>query len=197
MFCSFEPTIIHQSTSISEPTLRAVGHSDAKMLCDYFVRNREFFKPWDPVRDEHFHTVSGWKHKITLLKELEENQQGLFVLILDPLESKVLGVVIFSQIIGYPYHSCHLGYSLDEQAQGKGLMNYSLKMACDYVFRSFNVHRIQASYLSQNQRSANVLKRVGFEEEGVARQYLLIDGHWQDHVQSSLINQHWEEACKD
>ena len=45
-----------------------------------------------------------------------------------------------------------------------------------------------ASYIPDNKRSANLLSRLGFEIEGQARQYLRIDGRWQDHVLTALIN---------
>jgi ribosomal-protein-alanine N-acetyltransferase len=32
------------------------------------------------------------------------------------------------------------------------------------------------------------LGRLGFEKEGLARKYLKIDGRWEDHLLTSLIN---------
>lgn len=45
-----------------------------------------------------------------------------------------------------------------------------------------------ANYLPQNQRSAALLKRLGFSVEGYARDYLKINGEWQDHILTSLVN---------
>ncbi|MEZ9834871.1 ribosomal protein S5-alanine N-acetyltransferase [Vibrio breoganii] len=197
MFFTHKPLVVKKSTSVSEPTIRSVTRSDAKILCEYFVRNKAFLKPWDPIRDEGFYTVTGWKYKIARLEELEKLRQGLYLLVLNHDESKVLGVVTFSNIVAYPFHACNLGYSLDEQEQGKGLMHFSLKEACHYLFKQFNMHRIQASYLPHNERSAKVLEIMGFVKEGIAKDYLLIDGRWQDHVLTSLTNENWMEACKD
>lgn len=38
-----------------------------------------------------------------------------------------------------------------------------------------------------NQRSGQLLARLGFEREGLARAYLHINGAWADHVLTSLI----------
>ncbi|OBT13169.1 ribosomal-protein-alanine acetyltransferase [Vibrio sp. UCD-FRSSP16_10] len=197
MFFSFKPTIIKKSGSSNEPTIRSVTRADAQLLSDYFVRNKAFLAPWDPLRDNSFYTESGWKYKITRLEELEKLRQGLYLLILDASESKVLGVITFSNIVGNPCYTCNLGYSLDESEQGNGLMHYSLDLACQYLFSTFNMHRIQAAFLPHNERSANVLYKLGFEKEGLAKDYLLIAGRWQDHVLTSLTNKDWKEVCKD
>jgi ribosomal-protein-alanine N-acetyltransferase len=51
-----------------------------------------------------------------------------------------------------------------------------------------------ANYMPRNQRSANVLKRLGFVVEGYARNYLLINNHWEDHILTSLTNPNWQLA---
>lgn len=48
-----------------------------------------------------------------------------------------------------------------------------------------------AAYLPDNERSGKLLKRLGFVVEGYARDYLMIDGQWQDHILTSLINHNW------
>jgi ribosomal-protein-alanine N-acetyltransferase len=48
-----------------------------------------------------------------------------------------------------------------------------------------------ANYLPQNERSARVLKGLGFVVEGYAKDYLYIDGRWQDHVLTALTNERW------
>ncbi|MEK6579500.1 MAG: 30S ribosomal protein S5 alanine N-acetyltransferase, partial [Bdellovibrionota bacterium] len=36
-----------------------------------------------------------------------------------------------------------------------------------------------------------ILKRLGFETEGLAKDYLFIGGRWRDHVLNSLTNPNW------
>jgi ribosomal-protein-alanine N-acetyltransferase len=57
-----------------------------------------------------------------------------------------------------------------------------------------NLHRLQAAHLPENLRSAAVLKRLGFEPEGLARRYLFINGQWRDHVLNALLNPRFEGA---
>jgi ribosomal-protein-alanine N-acetyltransferase len=44
-----------------------------------------------------------------------------------------------------------------------------------------------ANHMPGNERSARLLKSLGFEEEGYAKEYLLINGKWEDHVLNSLL----------
>ena len=53
------------------------------------------------------------------------------------------------------------------------------------------MHRIIAAYLPHNQRSGRLLERFDLVVEGYARDYLRIDGEWQDHILTSLINHNW------
>jgi ribosomal-protein-alanine N-acetyltransferase len=70
-------------------------------------------------------------------------------------------------------------------------MTEALSIAINYVFEELNLHRIMANYMPHNRRSGNVLKRLGFVVEGYARDYLMINGKWEDHIFTSLINPHW------
>lgn len=56
-----------------------------------------------------------------------------------------------------------------------------------YMFREHELHRIMASHMPRNLRSAALLDRLGFEREGYARAYLRIDGRWEDMVLRALI----------
>jgi ribosomal-protein-alanine N-acetyltransferase len=71
-------------------------------------------------------------------------------------------------------------------------MTEALQVAIAYVFDELKMHRIMASYLPHNQRSGRLLKRLGFVVEGYARDYLMINGQWQDHILTSLVNHNWK-----
>ncbi|MDZ7185229.1 hypothetical protein U4005_19255, partial [Escherichia coli] len=47
------------------------------------------------------------------------------------------------------------------------------------------------NYMPHNKRSGDLLARLGFEKEGYAKDYLLIDGQWRDHVLTALTTPDW------
>ncbi len=96
-----------------------------------------------------------------------------------------------SQIFRKGFQAAYLGYGIDHDKQRQGLMFEAISAALDYVFNDRNLHRIMANYMPTNERSGNLLKRLGFRVEGYAKDYLLINGSWRDHVLTSLTNANW------
>ncbi|WP_114767082.1 ribosomal protein S5-alanine N-acetyltransferase [Vibrio rhodolitus] len=174
--------------------LRTAEPTDAYMIREYFVTNRDYLKPWEPKREEEFFTLSGWTQRLIKLNELHKLGLGYYLLIIDKPTGAMLGTISFSNLTRFPFHACNVGYSLAQGEQGKGTMTRALKLAVGYMFKHQNMHRIMASYMPHNAASEAVLKRVGFVREGFAEAYLLIDGQWRDHVLTALTNQNWEPS---
>lgn len=80
------------------------------------------------------------------------------------------------------FRNAFIGYSIDENEQGKGYMKEAVKLAIDYAYEELELHRIEASTMVSNEKSQRVLKSCGFQELGVSKEYLYINGKWQDHV---------------
>jgi ribosomal-protein-alanine N-acetyltransferase len=172
--------------------IRSARVDDARTIARYFNVNRHFLAPWEPKREAEFFLEQGWTQRLIKLKELEKMEVGFYLLIFDMSTNEMLGTISFSQISRFPVHSCYVGYSLAENAQGKGVMTQALKMACRFMFEAQNMHRISATYMPRNQRSEAVLKRLGFQYEGELKDFLLINGQWEDHYLTSLINPGWK-----
>ncbi|MFH4784303.1 ribosomal protein S5-alanine N-acetyltransferase [Vibrio diabolicus] len=173
--------------------LRTAEIGDADMIAEYFQANREYLKPFEPKREEAFFSVNGWLQKLIKLNELHRMGLGYYCLLVRASSGEMLGTISFSNLSRFPFYSCNVGYSLSEKAQGHGYMRRGLTMACDYMFNVQKLHRIQAGYMPHNKRSEAVLEHVGFNREGYAKDYLLINGEWQDHVLTSLINPNWQQ----
>ncbi|MBL4294309.1 ribosomal protein S5-alanine N-acetyltransferase [Vibrio fluvialis] len=183
----------HVFKTDGEIILRTAEFDDAARISNYFTVNRDYLKPWEPKREEAFFSELGWQQRLIKLSELHKMSLGFYLLIIDADSDEMLGTISFSNISRFPFYACNVGYSLAEQAQGKQIMTRALKMACDYMFNEQNLHRVMASYMPHNKRSEAVLQRFGFVHEGQAKDYLLIDGQWQDHNLTSLVNPNWKE----
>jgi [ribosomal protein S5]-alanine N-acetyltransferase len=159
----------------------------AARLVDYCVRNRMHLGPWEPTRTAEYYTLPFWRNQI--LGAREEFLGGLSVRTVlierDPRardggrSSPVVGAINLTQIVR--------GDSLDQNAQGRGLMTEALAALVTYAFEELDLHRLMANYRPENARSAAVLERLGFAREGFAKGYLYIDGAWRDHVLTALV----------
>lgn len=173
--------------------VRLANGDDVRAIVHYYNENRQHLTPFEPLRATGFYTEEFWRNEVEkrLTDASQNNSLKLFIF---PKEQpqRILGVINFANFVRGTFQSCTLGYNLAEVEQGKGYMTEGLKAAIDYVFNDWNLHRIMAAYLPHNQRSARVLKRLGFLVEGYAYEYLIINGKWQDHILTSLINRNWK-----
>lgn len=177
--------------------VRLVYERDALRLAEYYQDNREFLKPWEPIRDESYFNQSGWQARLPIIEELHRQGSAFYFALFDEHEQEVRGIANFSNVVGGAFNACYLGYSLSERWQGQGLMQEALTSAIRYMFRVKGLHRIMANYMPHNQRSGDLLARLGFEKEGYAKEYLLIDGQWRDHVLTALTHRTGSPFLKD
>ena len=157
----------------------------------YHEANREHVSTVSPARPANFFSVTYWRTRLAQDREDFRHDLSLRVFLLprnQPLQlAPIIGNVSLTNIRRGPFQSADLGYGLDHHHQGQGLMTEALRALCDYAFNVMGLHRLQANHLPENLRSAAVLKRLGFQVEGIARELLLIDGQWRDHVLNALI----------
>jgi ribosomal-protein-alanine N-acetyltransferase len=172
--------------------LRPAKQEDLPAILAYYSENKDYLTPFSPVWSQNFFTQEYWQIQVenNYLEFINDLSLRLFIFPQKDL-NRIIGVANFSNFIRRSAQYCNLGYGLAEAEQGQGYMTEALKAAIQYVFQELNMHRIMANYIPHNQRSGNVLKRLGFVVEGYARDYLLINGQWQDHILTSLTNPHW------
>lgn len=173
-------------------TMRLLSPEEADLMVEFRLNNREYLRLWEPYRPAEFFTLDYWRAQLRhSLQEFRDGQSVAFVILnqQDALEkTKVLGVMNFTSIIRGTFQACHLGYALAETEQGKGIMTQALSLGIDYMFNQAGLHRILANYLPKNNKSAAVLCRLGFTIEGKAKKFMRINGVWEDHILTSLVN---------
>ncbi len=184
-----EPVLVGERVILRLPTTR-----DAVSIVEYLKRNREFHRATDPIRSEESYTPAYWKRTVRVIhREFQLDASVRMVLFHNDEPSRVIGVVNFNQIVRGVFQAAYLGYAIDEGEEGKGLMTEALRLGIEYTFVERNLHRIMANYIPENAKSARVLEKLGFVIEGRAKEYLKINGRWQDHVLTSLTNPEWRE----
>jgi ribosomal-protein-alanine N-acetyltransferase len=173
--------------------LKMASQDNIRPILKYFTENKTYLTPFYPTWADNFFTEEYWQYQVEghLWEFINGHSLKLFIYPQKNITG-VIGTVNFSNFVRGAAHFCFVGYSLAENEQGKGYMTEALKAANQYVFQELNLHRIMANYMPHNQRSGDVLKRLGFVVEGYARDYLLINGKWQDHILTSLTNPHWQ-----
>ena len=75
-----------------------------------------------------------------------------------------------------------MGYWMGENYARQGLMTDAVQAVVAFCFEDLGIHRIEAACVPENVPSRDLLRKIGFKEEGYARKYLRINGSWQDHL---------------
>ena len=168
--------------------------SEAALVLDYFERNRAHLGPWSPRRPPDHSSVEHWEERLASdLRDFEEGRSlRLFLRLRDDASRRVIGSCGLSHIVRGAFHACFLGYSIDADREGTGLMSEAVGAVVAHGFRELGLHRIQANCVPENERSRRLLERLGFVTEGLARDYLQIDGAWRDHVLTSITTPDWQ-----
>lgn len=172
----------------NEIVIRYLHPEESALMVNFRLKNRHFLKTWEPSRPPEFFTQKYWVRILQQNIQDFHNDDSVALSILNDEESRILGVINYTSIIRGTFQACHLGYALGEDSQGKGIMSNALQSTIDYMFQKKQLHRVMANYMPRNHRSAAVLSRLGFEIEGNAKSFMLINGIWEDHILTSLVN---------
>lgn len=170
-------------------TIRPPQRGDGGRMAEYYVRNRAFLQPWYPRFRPEDTDPAAWERAIPLIDAERRDKKALRTVLFDG--EGVAGVANLTAISGSPGFRATLGYSLAERCQGRGIMREALGALLPEAVERFRLHRVEAAYLPRNARSGHLLAALGFEKEGLARNYLLIDGRWEDHVLTAWTNGEW------
>jgi len=172
----------------SRTTLTILKPERAELIYNFYKENKTHIDPWEPERDENFYTLLSCRDRAAMAYSGFFRKHCVNFSILDSHESELMGFCNFTNIIQGPFQACYMGYSIASKYEAQGLMSEAANTAIRYMFDTIGLHRIMANYMAHNERSARLLKKLGFEKEGYAKDYLKINGKWQDHILTSLIN---------
>ncbi|WP_306252838.1 GNAT family N-acetyltransferase [Parvularcula sp. IMCC14364] len=89
-----------------------------------------------------------------------------------------------------------LGYWVGAEHTRCGYAFAAVCAVVTHAFELLGLTRVEAACLVHNQPSANLLTKAGFRQEGLARQYLQIDGKRQDHLLFALLPGDFEAALQ-
>jgi len=165
----------------------ALDASDAPMLRSYLVTNMEHLRDWEPTRDSSYFNLSNIEERILENNIAQEIGTALHLAAFSPDRTQILAICNFTNIVHGVFMACNLGYSISQRHEGNGIMYEVLSASICHVFGVLKLHRIMANYMPHNFKSARLLERLRFDKEGVAKSYLNISGHWQDHILTSKL----------
>lgn len=172
-------------------SIRLVRPDDAETLSRLETENRQYMLSGGPVRPDHYVTVAGQRELVAAL--LDGHRAGTCAPFVIERSGELVGRIILNGIVRGALQSAAVGYWVAEHASGQGIASRALRLVVAHAFDDLGLHRLQAETTLTNHASARILTKAGFEQYGVARDYLRIGGRWQDHRMFQLLNEGWTE----
>lgn len=179
---------LHPALDTPRLRVRLAEAHEAEHIVAYYTRNEPHLRVWEPERPGGFFTLPFWKERIALYEDqsLAGTSFRFFLFAntqtLQREVGTIVGSISLTQIERGAFMCGRLGFSVDAAGEGRGLMREALAAVVNFGFQDVGLHRIEANHQPQNLKSAALLKRLGFEIQGYARDYLFISGAWRDHV---------------
>jgi ribosomal-protein-alanine N-acetyltransferase len=170
--------------------LRPPDRGDYDEWASLRARSRQFLAPWEPRWPADALSRSNYRARLARYSEDWRTDQGYNFFIFRDDETLVGGVGLSNLRRGVA-ETASLGYWIGESYARQRLMTEALPLVLDFAFERLRLHRVEAACLPINVPSRAVLLRTGFQEEGYARHYLLIDGKWQDHLLFAMLREDW------
>lgn len=162
-----------------------------KRDCDQWLAVRresaDFLRPWEPLWPEDDVTPRGYQRRLAQYRKDARDGRSLPYFIFATQTNQLLGGINLSNIRRGVCQSGSVGYWMGQEHAGKGFMYEAMAMLLPHLFDHNALHRIEAACLPHNHRSIALLQRLGFQHEGLARQYLCINGRWEDHLLFAIL----------
>jgi len=70
----------------------------------------------------------------------------------------------------------------EDDAVGRGFGTEAAKLALTYAFRDLNLHKVYLRVIADNSVARKSYEKVGFKEEGIFKDDVLLDGEYKDVV---------------
>ena len=178
------PATLTEPSLLSSPvSLRPLAARDARPWREARVRNADWLRPWEPTNPETPLYQTSLGPYIAMVRTMRrEARRGITLPWVVLYDGRFAGQLTVGNIIWGSARSASVGYWVDQEFAGLGVIPTSLAMAMDHCFMAVGLHRIEATIRPENRPSRRVVEKLGFREEGLRRKSLHIDGHWRDHL---------------
>jgi [ribosomal protein S5]-alanine N-acetyltransferase len=162
--------------------LRVPQMSDCAEWLALREASRDFLTPWEPIWPADDLTRASFRRRIRRYSEDQRNDLAYAFFIFRKRDDVLLGGLTLANIRRGCAQAASLGYWIGAPYARQGHMTAAVNTIVPFALGTLKLHRIEAACIPANVASIRLLEKTGFKREGFARQYLCINGIWQDHL---------------
>ena len=149
--------------------------------------SRDFLIPWEPTWPHDALTRAAFRRRLRRYEQDARDDAGYAFFVFLRGDDTLVGGVTLSNVRRGVTQSCSMGYWMGQACARNGYMRDALHALIPFIFDEMGLHRIEAACIPTNAPSRRLLHTLGFTREGYARQYLCINGVWQDHLLFAML----------
>jgi ribosomal-protein-alanine N-acetyltransferase len=168
--------------------LRAPQMSDYSEWTTLREASRAFLTPWEPTWPSDDLSRSAFRRRLRRYAEDQRADTSYAFFLFRKPDDALVGGLTLANIRRGVAQAGSLGYWIGEPFARHGLMTGALQGLVPFAFESLRLHRLEAACIPSNAASIRLLEKMGFVREGYAREYLCINGLWQDHLLFARLN---------
>lgn len=150
--------------------------------------SRDFLAPWEPVWPADDLTRASFRRRLRRYAEELRADQSYAFFVCRTADGALLGGLTLANVRRGVAQSGTLGYWMGAAYAGQGYMTAAVRALIPFSFDTLRLHRLEAACIPSNEASIRLLQKCGFVQEGYAKQYLCINGIWQDHLLFARVN---------
>ena len=162
--------------------LRTPQLTDFEEWAELRAASRDFLTPWEPTWPDDDLTRGAFRRRIKRYAEDLRADQGYAFLIARHADGALMGGLTLANIRRGVAQAGSLGYWMGLPFARQGYMTAAVRAVISFAFAGLRLHRVEAACIPSNNGSIRLLGKTGFVREGYAREYLCINGAWQDHL---------------
>jgi ribosomal-protein-alanine N-acetyltransferase len=162
--------------------LRTPQMTDYPEWAELREASRDFLTPWEPTWPTDDLTRSAFRRRIRRYSEDIRTDQGYAFLIFRKSDGVLVGGLTLANIRRGVAQAGSLGYWMGLPYVRQGYMTAAVHAVIPFALEKLRLHRLEAACIPTNAGSIRLLEKSGFVREGYAREYLCINGIWQDHL---------------
>ena len=171
------PSVVGEGVSLRTP--QATDHAEWAALREH---SREFLTPWEPTWPVDDLSRSAFRRRIRRYTEDLRTDQSYAFLIFRSADGRLVGGLTLANVRRGVAQAGSLGYWMGLPYVRQGYMTAAVRAVIPFAFGTLRLHRLEAACIPTNTASIRLLENTGFVREGYAREYLCINGIWQDHL---------------
>lgn len=162
--------------------LRTPQMSNYAAWMELRAQSRDFLTPWEPNWPEDELTRAAFKRRLRRYSEDMRADLSYPFFLFQKEPNRLLGGLTLTNVRRGVAQTASLGYWIGAPFARRGFMTAGVRALIPFVFDALRLHRLEAACIPTNEPSIRLLERTGFVREGRAREYLCINGLWQDHL---------------